>query len=298
MRCFMRLVPISPLLVSALVLGSFGMEAARAQNAVVNPRHETEQWKLIESHLPDPATATAQTLEMQADILRARRFPEDALLYYQYAMARGGDPAKLLNKMGLTQLELRNVVLARSYFQRVVKMSKKDPQAWNNLGAVEYMDGASANAISDYKKAAKLDKHQAVYHANLATAYFERKDFDSARKEIALAMQLDPQIFERRSNEAGVAAHVLSSEDRARFSYEMAKMYARAGLEDQMLHSLAMASEAGMDIQREMRKDPVLVKVADDPRVVVMVKNAEALRASRGSGVAPALQPANKPISN
>jgi tetratricopeptide (TPR) repeat protein len=253
---------------------------------------------LIEPHLPDPATATVQTLETQGDILRARRFPEDALSYYQYAMAKGGNPSKLMNKMGLTQLELRNVVLARAYFQRVVKISKKDPEAWNNLGAVEYMDGASASAISDYKKAIKFDKHSAVYHANLATAYFERKDFDSARKEIALAMKLDPEIFERRSNEAGIAAHVLSSEDRARFSYEMAKMYARAGLEDQMLHSLAMASEAGMDIQREMRKDPVLVKVADDPRVVVLVKNAQALRASRGSGVAPPLQPANKPVSD
>jgi len=77
-----------------------------------------------------------------------RRFPEDALTYYQYAMAKGGNAPKLMNKMGLTQLELRNVVLARAYFQRVVKMSKKDPEAWNNLGAVEYLDGASASAIS------------------------------------------------------------------------------------------------------------------------------------------------------
>ena len=85
------------------------------------------------------------------------------------------------------------------FFQRVVKMSKKDAEAWNNLGAVEYIDGASLNAISDYKKAIKFDKHQAVYHANLATAYFERKDYDSARREIALAMKLDPEIFERQN---------------------------------------------------------------------------------------------------
>ena len=102
-------------------------------------------------------------------------------------------------------------------------------------------------------------------------------------------MKLDPQVFERKAGDGGVAAHVLSSDDRARFSYEMAKMYARAGMEEEMLHSLAMASEAGMDVQREMRKDTVLLKFADDPRVVLLVHNAQALRASRTPESAPTL---------
>lgn len=258
--------------------------------------HDSEQWKLIVEHLPDPRTASADTLETQADILRARRFPEDALDYYNYALARGGNPAHLLNKVGLTQLEMRNNMLARACFQRAVKLNKKDAEAWNNLGAVEFLEGASSTAIADYKKAAKLDKHEGVFHANLATAYFEKKDYESARHEIALALKLDPEVFERRGADAGISAHVLSSQDRARFSYEMAKMYARAGMEESMLHSLAMASEAGMDVQREMRNDPILAKLVADPRIIVLVHNAQALRASRVSGVAPVL-PSNKPVS-
>ncbi len=143
----------------------------------------------------------------------------------------------------------------------------------------------------------KLDKHQAVFHANLATAYFEKKDYESARHEITLAMKLDPEVFERRGASAGVAAHVLSSEDRARFSFEMARMYARSGMEEHMLHSLAMASEAGMDIQREMKDDPMLSKLVNDPRIIVMVHNARALRASRASGAAPALPESKPPIA-
>src|ERR1700679_3098088 len=96
--------------------------------------HQSEQWLAIEQHLPDPATASPSELEMQADILRARRFPEDAMDYYRYALARGGNAASLTNKLGLTELEMRNVQLARAYFQRAVKMSKRDPEAWNNLG--------------------------------------------------------------------------------------------------------------------------------------------------------------------
>src|SRR5271168_451160 len=61
--------------------------------------HQTDQWRMIEQHLPNPATASPQDLEQEADILRARRFPEDAMDYYKYAMARGGDAAELLNKI-------------------------------------------------------------------------------------------------------------------------------------------------------------------------------------------------------
>lgn len=294
----MRLVLTAASLLFALALGTRSSAQNQAPTADPNPKHQSDQWKLVESHLANPATASAQTLEMQADILRARKFPEDAMAYYQYAMAKGGSAPRLLNKMGLIDLELRNTVLARACFQRVTKMAKKDPEAWNNLGAVNFLNGDPSGAISAYKKAIKLDKHQAVYHANLATAYFDRKDYESARREIGLAMNLDPGIFERRTSGGGVTAHVLSAEDRARFSYEMAKMYARAGLVEEMLHSLAMASEAGLDIQREMRKDAVLAKLADDPRVLVMVKNAQALRASRGSGVSPTPLPSDKPISD
>jgi tetratricopeptide (TPR) repeat protein len=265
--------------------------------------HQTQQWAEIERHLPDPATATAQALEVQGDILRARRFTEDAIDYYRYALARGGSAASLLNKLGLTELEMKNIALARAYFQRAVKRSGRDAQAWNNLGAVAYLDGDSAGAAHDYKRAVKLDKRQAVFHANLATAYFDRGDDKGARREIAAALKIDPKIFEPEgAGTGGVAAHVLSSEDRARFSIEMARLYARDGMEEQMLHALAMASEAGMDVQREMRRDPALARFEMDPRVLVLVHNAAALRAGQpggagagGDGGAPAVTDA-KPL--
>jgi tetratricopeptide (TPR) repeat protein len=247
--------------------------------------HETEQWRQVQAHLPDPETATAATLEQEADILRARRFPEDAIRFYNYAMARGGDEPGLLNKLGLTELELRNVELARAYFKRAVKLSRREAEAWNNLGAVEYLDQSSQAAVNDYKRAIKLDKRQAVFHANLATAYFGTKDYGGARREMALALRLDPKIFEQREGTGGVEAHVLTSQDRARFAYEMAKLYARAGDQEQMLHSLAMASEAGMDVQREMHRDVALAQFENDPRVVLLVHNAQMVRAGRAATV-------------
>lgn len=285
-------------LISSLILLTPGLATAQSAlgNSIKAQRqtplsitrarlHESDQWQDIARHLPDPNTASPKVLEQQADVLRARRFPEDALDFYRYALARGGDQGALTNKIGLTQLEMKNFDLARAYFSRAVKMNKKNSEAWNNLGAAEFIGGSPGTAISDYKHAIKLDKHSAVYHANLATAYFETKNFSGARKELSAAMKLDPQIFNRKEGAGGIEAHVLSSEDRARFSYEMAKLYAENGLEEQMLHSLAMASEAGMDISRELRKDPVLGKYQTDPRVLVLIQNAEAMRTGRPTPV-------------
>src|SRR5437899_10601030 len=103
-------------------------------------RHQDPSWDLVKLHLPDPATATREQLETVGDVLRARRFPEDALDYYLHAWRRGGNNVMLLNKIGVTQLELRHTSAARAYFQRAIQLQKKDPVAWNNLGAVEYMD--------------------------------------------------------------------------------------------------------------------------------------------------------------
>jgi tetratricopeptide (TPR) repeat protein len=256
--------------------------------------HQSDQWIEIQKHLPDPATSSPQALEEQADILRARRFPEDAMDYYKYAMDRGGNPAALLNKQGLAQLEMHHDQLARVYFKRVVKMDKNNPEAWNNLGACEFIDGLNQPAISDYKKAIKLSQRTAVFHANLANAYFEAHSDSGSRREIATALELDPHVFETEGT-GGIAAHVLSAADHARFSFEMAKMYARTSMEDSMIHALAQAAEAGMDIRTEMEHDPVLAKYSVDPRVIILVRNAEMLRATHVPTISPASSSENAP---
>jgi tetratricopeptide (TPR) repeat protein len=261
--------------------------------------HQSLQWDEVARHLPNPATATPRELEQQGDILRVRRFPEDALDYYNYALARGGNVPSLLNKLGLTELEMGNVALARPYFLRVVKLSRNSPDAWNNFGAVEFLDGEVSDAISDYKRSIKLNKRQAIFHANLANAYFKVHDYGAARREIGAALKLDSQVFERRIGTGGVVTQVLSAQDRTRFCFEMARLYERNGLIDQMLHSLAMASEAGMDVQREMHRDQRLVKFEDDPRVVVLVHNALALRSGRATPVTASstADPATAPLA-
>ncbi len=87
--------------------------------------------------------------------------------------------------------------------------------AWNNLGAVEYLDKRFATAISDYNRAIKLNKMSAIYHSNLATAYFEEKNYKRAREQFKIALQIDPDMA-HHDGVGGLTAHLLSPEDTMR----------------------------------------------------------------------------------
>jgi tetratricopeptide (TPR) repeat protein len=236
--------------------------------------------------LPDPATAAPDKLELAGDVLRARRFPEEALQYYIYALRRGGQEGVLLKKLGVTELELHRTALARAYFQKLVRLNKKDADGWNNLGAVEYLDRNYVGAISDYGRAIKLNKTSAIYHSNRGTAYFEKKDFEAARREFDVALKLDPGMMEHHGA-TGVSIHMLSPEDHARFCFELARLYAHRGDEMQMLHFLTVASEGGYDVLPAMGSDKVMAEYRKDPRVLTLVQNARALRSGRASADVP-----------
>ncbi|WP_263376473.1 tetratricopeptide repeat protein [Granulicella aggregans] len=299
-----RLLSVLSLLASSFTFtGQTGIPvSAHAPDAAGDPesamRHSTPEWKLVEPHLPNPSTASAAELEMQGDLLRIRKFLEDALDYYGYAQKRGGDSGVLLNKIGVTQLEMGNETLARAYFQQAVKVKHGDTQSWNNLGAVQFMDHDFPAAIRSYKHAIKLNKKSAVSHSNLGIAYIEAKDVSSAKSELTLALKLDPDIFQRTASN-GSSLHMITTGDRANFCFQMAKVYARLHNEPEMLHSLETAAEAGFDVQGEMAKDYDLARYVKDPRVVSLLMVAKSLRDSRiaRSSVAAALPPAGAPVA-
>ncbi|HEU4635839.1 MAG TPA: tetratricopeptide repeat protein [Edaphobacter sp.] len=256
--------------------------------------HENPAWQSIRAHLPDPTAATAERLESAADILRARRFFEDAMDYYSFALQRGGEPVRLLNKMGVTELELRDISQARAIFQKAVKVNKKNAEAWNNLGVIEYVSQRYDQAIGYYKRASKLDKTSAIYHSNLGTVLFDKKEYERARKEFDTALKLDPEMLQHHSS-LGVTSRMLSPADHARYCFELARLYLQRGDEQAMMHYLTTAAEAGFDIVSAMNSDQMFAPYRKDPRILVIVKNAQELRSknnvAEGAGPPPPLPP-------
>jgi tetratricopeptide (TPR) repeat protein len=239
--------------------------------------HDGSDWALIAPHLPDPQTASAASLETAADILVARRFPEDALDYYGYALARGGSVSELLNRMGVVRLELRQYELAREMFLRTVRVQKKDAAAWNNLGVAEYEEKHYRVAVSAYSRASRLDSRSAVYHSNLGMAYFELKDMEAAQRQFAIALRIDPGIMDPKEG-YGAVARVIGSANYNELCFQMAKMFALQQHAVEMRRWLAKASEGGFDVRNGMLADAAFTPYLKDPEVKQILANAELLR--------------------
>ena len=271
-------------------LGLHAQQSSADKNADRAERHQAVEWLTVAPHLPDLNTGTPAALETAGDVLRARRMPEDAIDYYRAAYLRGGDEATELNRIGVTLLELHDTAQARTCFKRAVQLKARNSEAWNNLGASEYITGNYTAAVKDYKQAVKLNKKAAVFRSNLGTAYFEMKDFESAEKQFISALKLDPAVF-AHGDASGIEAHVLSPADRGRFCFEMARLAARRGKDAEVLDWLAKASETGFDVRYEMVQDGSFGAYRTDPRVAILLKNAKAMRAGlvASSGPVPTL---------
>lgn len=263
-------------------------------SAPADPRaalHSSVDWQVVEPHLPDPHTAGPKQLELAADVLMARRFPEDALDYYDYALRNGGDVPRLLKKKGVALLEMQQGRLARTLFARCIQLSKKDAEAWNNLAATDYSLGNARGAVGEYKRALRLNKQSAAFHANLGMAYVELQDMASARAQFAQAVRLDPTIMTRRDN-GGLTLRILQSQNFAALCFEMARMYARRGDVPTMKMWLQKASERGLDLRPVMVEDAALRPWLKDPEVKVMLASSEIFRKRTAAVNAPSLGPA------
>jgi tetratricopeptide (TPR) repeat protein len=214
---------------------------------------------------PPAPSATAEQLEARGDELRADKNYLDAIDYYEAAMKKMTGSGSVWNKMGICQLQLRRYREAKRSFDLAIKSDPQHADAYNNLGVIYYEESNYGKAIRRYEKAAALNPGAASYYSNMGAAYFARKDYDKASLYYGKALDLDPDIFERISR-SGVQAQLPSPEDRARYDYVLAKLYAKMGVADRSLRYLRRAMEEGYKDIRNVYKDSEFTELRKDPR--------------------------------
>ena len=126
------------------------------------------------------ASVTPQELEQRGDELRGRKSYLDALDYYSSALKKQPS-SSLLNKIGITQLELQRFHEASKSFERAIKSDRDYADAYNNLGVIYYLEKKHGKAIKQYEKAIKLRQDAASYYSNLGAAYFSKKELEKAK---------------------------------------------------------------------------------------------------------------------
>jgi tetratricopeptide (TPR) repeat protein len=141
----------------------------------------------------------------------------------------------------------------------------------NNLGTVYFAEKRYRTATGCYKRALKLAPSSAAFYSNLGTAYFAVKKYKEAWDAYNTAIQLDPEVFEHR-NTFGVTLQERTVEERARFHYYLAKIYARQGRQDLALQYIRKALEEGFTERKKFLQDPEFAAMRDLPEFKELLK--------------------------
>lgn len=209
---------------------------------------------------------TVAQLEKAGDQARGQKDYTEAIRYFQAAVRKDRKNSVLYNKLGLAELKNNNPEAARLDFQRAAKCDSKNADAINNIGAVDFMQKKYGSAAKYFKKAVALDETHATYHVNLGAAWFSQKKLERAVMEYARALELDPDAL-RKDAKVGVTAQIASPEERARYSYMLAKIYARRGDVDGCLQCLRKAKEDGYRELANVYKDEEFSRIRENPKL-------------------------------
>ena len=254
-------VSFSLLTAFVVVLTSVSWAQVHADPVQVKP-------PLLRTIDPPSPEATASDLETRADDLHAQKLYFDAIDYYRAALGKtsaGPGQAKILNKICRTQLVMTRWRDGQKSCQQAIKADRKMPDPYNNLGVAYYEEKRYGAAIKQYHKAIELDNTAASFYSNLGAALFAKKSFEESAKAYQRALELDPDVFERSSRQ-GVQAQVPRPEDRARYDYTVAKLYARMGYSERSLEYLRKAMEDGYKDFKNVYKDEEFAQLRKDKR--------------------------------
>jgi tetratricopeptide (TPR) repeat protein len=219
---------------------------------------------------PAPASMTVAELEQAGDVARAVKDYKRAADYFRAAIGKDRKNAVLYNKLGLAELKDGNPTAARRDFEKATKYNRKYADALNNIGAVYFMQNNINSAAKYFKKALALEETRATFHVNLGAAWFAQKKLERAVTEYTRALELDPEVLGQNSK-AGVTAQIATSEERARFSYMLAKIYAQRGDLDRCLECLRKAKEDGYRDLKNVYKEEEFSRLWQDARLGELV---------------------------
>src|SRR5215831_12529279 len=153
-----------------------------------------------------------------------------------------------LDKSGDRLRAEKSYLDALDYYRAALKKKPDSALTYNKIGIVELQ-------IQRYKEA--------------------RKDFEKASLHYAKALELDPDVLERHSR-TGVSAQLPTPEDRAKYAFVMAKLYAKSGSIDRSLEYLKRALEEGYKDIGDVYKDSEFAGLRKDPRFTSLMESKPA----------------------
>jgi tetratricopeptide (TPR) repeat protein len=199
-------------------------------------------------------------MEVQGDLLMNRGSYAAAIDAYQKAWPRS---AVLWNKTGLAYHHLFALDEAMKDYQMALTLDPRYAEAYNNLGAIYHGKREFGLAERMYKRSLKYQPRAAVTYCNLGTTYFAESKHKQGVKAYRKAMQMDPQVFHLTQREQVQTAS--SRNERMAMSYNLAKLYASEGRNDDALEALHKALSDGFNDRKRLLNDREFAALRETP---------------------------------
>ena len=171
--------------------------------------------------------------------------------------------------------ELRgDIFMAKKQYREAIEAFKqgppKDPVVWNKTGIAYHQLLQLDQALKSYQEAVHLKKNYqeainnigTIYYNNLGTALFSRKQYKEAADAFQTALSLDPEVFEHTSS-YGVMLEERNVQERAKYHYYLAKLYAKNGRNELALLYLRKSLEEGFKERKQLQTDPEFASLRD-----------------------------------
>jgi tetratricopeptide (TPR) repeat protein len=245
---YSRVLILNTLILSiAIAVITSGPAAAQVKSAAFRP------------DTPAQAGANKLTPMQRGDLYMARKMYREAIDAYHEASQT--DPV-VWDKVGIAYHQLGDLAAAKKNYEHAVKLDSKYADAINNVGTILYSQKRYGAAISRYKKALSIAPETASIWSNLGTAYYARGKYAEMSQAYAKAIQIDPAVFEAHSS-VGTAMQDRAVADKARYHFEMARIYAQAGNTELALQYLRKCFEEGFKDKEKLNKAPEFATLRD-----------------------------------
>jgi tetratricopeptide (TPR) repeat protein len=195
------------------------------------------------------------TPETRGNVYMARKMYREAIEAFREGSPK--DPV-LLNKIGIAYQQMMQLDNARKSYDQAVKLKPDYVEALNNLGTVCYARKNFRRAVSWYQRALKLapnDPKSSSIYMNLGTAQFARKQYEKATESYRAALRLDPDVFEHHGT-FGVILEERNVEERAKYHFYLARLYAKDGRNELAIQYLRKCLEEGYKEKKKLEEEP------------------------------------------
>ena len=223
--------------------------------------------QIVGAQTPASTPMMPLSAEERGDVHMARKEFREAIASYKTAPQN--NPV-ILNKIGIAWHNLGEMNLARKSYEQATKVDKKYAEAINNAGTVYYAEKRYRTAINRYKRALDLAPEKASFWSNLGTAYYSQGKYPMMMAAYDKAIALDPDIFEHRGV-VGTEVQDRTVADRARFHFELARLYAKLGKDELAMQYLRHSFEEGFKDKDKIRKSPEFSGLLEKPEFIELM---------------------------